>query len=96
MTKSPILEPIRVGDNPLTYATGNGKVQTTGTSQPIEKKIKKIYCDHCGYSKDCDWLAGGADDIGSLYGHHNCPDGEMGMLRDAPSPIVSDKLKEKK
>jgi hypothetical protein len=41
----------------------------------------KILCDMCGFSKTCDFPAGGADDNGPLYGNHVCENGEMGTFR---------------
>ena len=55
----------------------------------------KVYCSHCGFSKIVNCSSGGADDISSLYGHHQCPDGDMGLFRDV-KPIPTSEGKEDK
>jgi len=48
----------------------------------------KIYCNRCGVVEETIASSGGVCDIGgkivSLYGHHYCPDGGMGLFISPP------------
>lgn len=55
-----------------------------------EKRLPetKIICDQCGYVKLVSWSSGGVicalnDETYDVYGHHNCPNGDMGTFRKA-------------